>query len=172
MSYYLAVLGSADAPVYELDVGGTNSGSSTSTVQSPGSPAVSGGLGGAGLNGTTVGGDDGGNDAGGVIPLRQFIVNAALDLLHDAQTRSTALFFRNLDSFNGHTVHAFLTQGNTKIMVLAPPGANVESVRLLCVDLHDLLVKWALSPFHKANSPITDKAFDVRARGLARKYLL
>lgn len=143
MSYYFTILGSNDAPLYELDIG--------SYKQSQG---------------------------GGIVAfpveidqLKQFIVNASLDILQDTQFKTNQIFFKNLDSFYGYSILAFLTQGNAKFLILTNTKVNDESIRQFFIELNELFVKKILSPFYKINSPITDTQFDLRVRLLAKKYL-
>lgn len=143
MSYYFTILGSTDTPLYELDIG--------TYKQSQGDGSVSFPV--------------------EIDQLKQFIVNGSLDILQDVQFKSNQIFFKNLDSFYGYNILAFLTQGNAKFMILTNTKVNDESIRQFFIELNELFVKKILSPFYKVNSPITDIQFDQRVKLLAKKYL-
>ncbi|VEU24120.1 DEKNAAC105358 [Brettanomyces naardenensis] len=142
MSYYFAIVGTNDAPIYELEIG-------TYHQSGDGTPHL----------------------PKEIHELEQFIVNGSLDILQDAQFKSSSIFFKNIDSFYGYQVSAYLTQGNGKLLVLTDLKNHDESLRQFLIEINELYVKNLLNPFYKINDPIRSPSFDSRVRTLAKRYL-
>lgn len=142
MSYYFAILGSTNEPLYELDIG---------TYKQNG-------------DGTT-------NFPEEINELKQFIANASLDVLENIQFRSNQIFFKNIDSYYGYSIYIYLTQGNTKLIILTNCKNHDESIRQFCIEIHEIYVKKILSPFYDTNTAIRSKVFDAKVRQFAKKYL-
>ncbi|GMM30945.1 TRAPP subunit [Martiniozyma asiatica (nom. inval.)] len=101
-----------------------------------------------------------------ILELRQFIANAALDVL----PRTSALFYPNVDIFYGYSVNIFHSQAGTKFVILSD-SKSIEIIRLFCIELHEIYVKRIMSPFYKINSPLSDSSFDSQVRALVKKHL-
>lgn len=159
-SYYFAVIGTRDNPVYELEFSSFKS----STSQVVGEPHFS-------------------NKVKELLP---FISNSSLDLVEDAQWLTNGLHLGRVDSFFGVLVNAFITQGNIKFILCsegAPTsGSSLElitssskhddvSIKHFFSETYDLYVKTLLSPFYSVNDPIVSPDFDHRVKALAKKYL-
>lgn len=142
MSYYFAILGSTNEPIYELDIG---------TYRQNG-------------DGST-------NFPEEINELKQFITNASLDILENVQFKSNQIFFKNIDSFYGYSIDIYLTQGNTKFIILTNCKNYDESIRQFFIEINEIYVKKILSPFYDINTPIRSKVFDAKVRQLAKKYL-
>uniref|UniRef100_A0A060SZ83 ARAD1C03168p n=1 Tax=Blastobotrys adeninivorans TaxID=409370 RepID=A0A060SZ83_BLAAD len=141
MSYYLAIVGTNDSPIYELELGTHRQGGDGSAKFSP-----------------------------EMKELNPFVVHAALDIVEDVQWNTSGLYLKAVDNFYSYMISAFVTPGNVKIMLLHDTK-NEDSIRQLFNDVYDLYVKTLLSPFYFVNQPITSPVFDQKVRALARKYL-
>ncbi|GME85139.1 unnamed protein product [Ambrosiozyma monospora] len=142
MSYYFAIIGTNDSPVYELEIG-------TYKQSGDGKP----------------------NLPADIKELEQFILNSSLDTLESLQFKSNQIYTKNLDSFYGFTIFSYLTQGNAKFMILTDLAKNDESIRQFLIEINELYVKNLLNPFYNLNDPIKGANFDSRVRVLAKKYL-
>ncbi|GMM44088.1 TRAPP subunit [Pichia kluyveri] len=142
MSYYLTIIGSNNAPVYELDIGSYKQNS----------------------NGIFKFPDNINN-------LKQFIANSSLDILENIQFNSQQHYFNNIDSFYGYSTFIFLTQSNIKYIILTNSKNLDESIRQFFIELNELYLKKLLSPFYDYNSPINSKFFTTRVKNIAKKYL-
>lgn len=145
MSYYFTILGSNNRPLYELDIG-TYKHSHNGKTNFP--PEID--------------------------ELKQLISNASLDVLESMQFTKNQIFFKNIDSFYGYSVSIFLTQGNTKFIILSDNSDTMtgdDSIRQFCIEVNEIYVKKLLSPFYDANSTIRSKTFDTKIRNIAKKYL-
>lgn len=159
MSYYLAIVGTNDSPIYELELGTHRQGGDGSAKFSP-----------------------------EMKELNPFVVHAALDIVEDVQWNTSGLYLKAVDNFYSYMISAFVTPGSkckrareehergrrltldVKIMLLHDTK-NEDSIRQLFNDVYDLYVKTLLSPFYFVNQPITSPVFDQKVRALARKYL-
>ncbi|KAG7881884.1 hypothetical protein KL905_000631 [Ogataea polymorpha] len=142
MSYYFAIIGTNDGPLYELEIG-------TYKQSGDGKP----------------------NFPVEIKELQQFIVNASLDILQDQQFKNNQIFFKNLDAFYGYQVYSYLTQGNIKFIISTNVKNQDESIRQFFIEVNELYVKNLLSPFYNVNDPIRSAGFDSRVCLLAKKYL-
>lgn len=141
MSYYLAIIGTTDSPVYEAELGSLKAGND-------GVPKFSSEL----------------------RELQPFIVHSSLDLVEDLQWRTNALYLKQVDSFYDYLVSGFVTAGNVKFLLLHETK-NEESIRQFFNEVYELYVKAALNPFYQINDPITSVVFDTKVRALGKKYL-
>lgn len=142
MSYYFSIVGTNDTPLYELEIG-------TYHQSGDGTPHI----------------------APEIKELEQFIVNASLDVLQDAQFKDNSIFTKKLDSFYGYQIISYLTQGNAKFLVLTDVKNHMESIRQFLIEINELYVKHLLNPFYRPNNAITSAEFDSRVRALAKRYL-
>ncbi len=142
MSYYFAIIGTNDAPVYELEIG-------TYRQSGNGVPHLPNEL----------------------QELEQFVLNSSLDILQNIQFKDTGLFSKNLDSFYGYKILSYLTQGNGKFLIMTDLKNHDESIRQFFIEIHELYVRNMLNPFYEVNQPIRSADFDMRVRALAKRYL-
>ncbi|QBM87988.1 Sedlin, N-terminal conserved region [Metschnikowia aff. pulcherrima] len=152
-SYYLTIIGTRDNPVYELEF--------SSFKNSP-SSAIPGEA----------------RFGAKVKELLPFISNASLDIVEDTQWQTSGFNLGKVDSFYGVLVHAFITQGNIKLVLCSDTNPENTSgkqdetaIRHLFSEIYDLYVKALLNPFCAVNDPIVLPDFDLRVKSLARKYL-
>lgn len=151
-SYYFTIIGTRDNPLYELEFSSFRG----SSAQVPGVAHFP-------LK---------------VKELLPFISNSSLDIVEDAQWQSGILQLGKIDSFCGVVVHAYITQGNIKLILCSDTlsGEVVSkqdetSIKHFFYDTHELYVKAMLSPFYAVNDPIVSPDFDHRVKALARKHL-
>lgn len=159
-SYYFAIIGTRDNPIYELELSSFKSPTKSVPGQSHFSPKIK--------------------------ELLPFITNSSLDLIEDAQWSTSNFHLGKVDSFYGLQVNAFITQGNIKFVLcydsvgssggveslISSSGKHDESViRQFFVEAYDLYVKALLNPFYSVNDPLISADFDYRIKSVARKYL-
>lgn len=154
-SYYFAIIGTRDNPIYELELSLYKS----SGKQIPGPAQFS----------------------SKIKELLPFITNASLDLIEDAQWSSGNFNLGRIDSFYGLQVNAFITQGNIKF-VLCYDSVSTDSdsvsgkhddnaIKQFFTATYDLYVKALLNPFYSVDDPLVLPDFDFRVKSLAGKYL-
>ena len=141
MSYFLAIVGHDDKPLYELEFG------SARQV-----------------------GDGASHFPPSIKELSPYIVHASLDVIDEVQWTTQNLYLRAVDKFYGYTISAFVTPGNIRILLLHE-AKNEEAIRQLFQDIWDAYVKTLMSPFYKEGSAIENPHFDSKVRQTARKYL-
>lgn len=157
-SYYFAIIGTRDNPIYELELSSFKSSAKSVPGESQFSPKIK--------------------------ELLPFITNSSLDLIEDAQWTTGGFHLGKVDSFYGLLVSAFVTQGNIKFVLCCDSAGSggVESVLLgskhddgvikqFFVETYDYYVKALLNPFYSVNDPLVSPDFDYRIKSLARKYL-
>ncbi|CAN6616806.1 trafficking protein particle complex subunit 20 [Trichomonascus vanleenenianus] len=141
MSYYLAIIGTKDCPIYELEFG-TN----------------------------RQGGDGVARFSPEMKELNPFILHAALDVVEYVQWTTNSLYLKAVDNFYSYMISAFVTAGNIKFLLLHETR-NEDGIRQFFSDVYDLYVKTLLSPFYFTNQPIQSPIFDQKVRQLAKRYL-
>jgi hypothetical protein len=141
MSYYLAIIGTRDSPIYELEFGTHRQGGDGISRFPP-----------------------------EMKELNPFILHSALDIVEDVQWTTNAMYLKAIDNFYSYMISAYVTSGNIKLLLLHEQK-NEDAIRQFFTDVHDLYVKTLLSPFYFTNQPITSPVFDQKVRHLARKYL-
>lgn len=155
-SYYFAIIGTRDNPIYELELASFKAPTKQIPGQSQFSPKIK--------------------------ELLPFITNSSLDLIEDAQWTTGNFHLGKVDSFYGLQVNAFITQGNIKFVLCydlvasgdsgISSGKHDESViRQFFGETYDLYVKALLNPFYSVNDPLVSADFDYRVKSVARKYL-
>ncbi|VVT56306.1 uncharacterized protein SAPINGB_P004950 [Magnusiomyces paraingens] len=179
MSYYFAMMGTNDSPIYELEFGTFRQG-----------------------------GDGIARFPPEMRELNPFVVHSALDVVEDVQWASNQLYLKVVDNHYGYMISAMCTAGNIRFMLLhksgsagsasGPTGSSVvgssgsssgsgsligsssssssashneEPIRQFFFDAYELYVKTLLSPFYSLNQPISSPIFDQKIRALAKKYL-
>lgn len=159
-SYYFAIIGTRDNPIYELELSSFKSSAKSVPGQSQFSPQVK--------------------------ELLPFIANSSLDLIEDAQWTTGNFNLGKVDSFYGLQVNAFITQGNIKFVLCydsAGSNGGIDSmissgskhddgvIKQFFLEAYDYYVKALLNPFYSVNDPLVSADFDYRIKSLARKYL-
>lgn len=143
MSYYFAIIGTDDQPIYELEAGTYKQG-----------------------------GDGIARFHQEVRELNPYILHASLDIIEDLQWKSNSIFFKNMDHFYGFNISGYLTAGNVKFLMLSDMPNDVEtSIRQFFVEVNDLYVKTLLSPFYTVNQVVRSGNFDLKVKLLVKKYL-
>ncbi|ODV96628.1 hypothetical protein PACTADRAFT_1217 [Pachysolen tannophilus NRRL Y-2460] len=147
MSYYLAVIGTMDNPIYELEFG-------TFKQQNNGKSL---------LNQKQL-------------ELIPFIINSSLDLIEDLQWKFNKNYFKNYDNFNNnfYKLSCYLTFGNMKLILLHQLDDNLkndDNIKQFLFEINELYVKTMLNPFYNVNEKIKSEAFDLKVKAVARKYL-
>lgn len=146
-SYYFAIVGTNDSPIYEVEfssfkVGGSIPGKS----QFP-------------------------NNIKEILP---FITHSSIDLIEDAQWSGNQFYLGKIDSFYGLLVNAFVTQGNIKFIICYDSGNgkfDENAIRQFFLEANEQYVKILTDPFYAVNDAITSGDFDIRIKLLAKKYL-
>lgn len=141
MSYFLAIVGKDDRPLYELEFGSTRP---SGDAQSHFPPSIR--------------------------DLTPYIVHASLDVVDEVQWTTPNLFLRGVDKFYGYTISAFVTPGNVRLLLLHL-SKNEESIRQFFMDVWDAYVKTLLSPFYKEGDPIDNPYFDQKVKLMAKRHL-
>lgn len=140
MSYYLAIVGKEDKPLYELEFGSARHGNDGNSHFAP-----------------------------AMRELNPFILHASLDIVDELQWTSDVLYQKSVDSFYNFIVSAFITPGNVRILLLHEMR-NEEAIRQFLTDIWDLYVKTLMSPFYQQNTYIDSISFDTKVKQLCRKY--
>jgi len=99
-----------------------------------------------------------------------FVLHSALDLVEKQQWTTNQMYLKVVDKVNHQQVSTFLTAGNIKFMLLHG-GRSEDSIKNFFTDVYELYVKLSMNPFYRYDTPILSKNFDVRVRGMARRYL-
>ncbi|KAK3357729.1 Sedlin [Lasiosphaeria hispida] len=170
MSYYFAIIGTQDNPLFEYEFG-------TSKQGGDGQPRFS----------------------EQARHLNQFILHSSLDIVEEVQWTSNQLYLKAIDKFFNNYISCFLTAGNTKFLLLhqptgggaaAGPGGNSsntrsstsiganptsaateEAVKNFMGEVYENYVKATMSPFYKVNMEIRSLVFRARVAAAGRKYL-
>lgn len=163
-SYYFAIIGTRDNPLYELEFSSFKSVSQADYIpgKSQFPPSVK--------------------------ELLPFISNSSLDLIEDALWSTNVFNLGRIDSFYGLLVNAYITQGNIKLILCHDSHTNGTGVGSISSGLpsskyddnaikqffneaNELYVKCLLNPFYSVNDPIVSPDFDLKIKSIARKYL-
>lgn len=79
-------------------------------------------------------------------------------------------YLRVVDRHENQLVSAYVTPGGYRFMLLHE-GRNDEGIRGFFTEVHELLLKAALNPFHVPHGRIEAREFDGRVRSAARRHL-
>lgn len=180
MSFYFAIIGTKDNPIYECEFGTSKSGGDgVARVSSP-IPAPGGVL-------TTV------KFREEQRPMNQFILHSSLDIVEEVQWMQKELYLKTVDKFGGMMVSGFLTGGSAywsptcelnslidnvmliqrtdiKLLLLHDTKAE-EAIRQFFAEVQEVYVKTLMNPFYSVDQRITSVVFDARVRAAAKKYL-
>ncbi|KAK6429264.1 TRAPP subunit [Oleoguttula sp. CCFEE 5521] len=101
MSYYFTIIGTKDNPLFESTFGTSKPGAGDGTARFR-------------------------EEA---VQMNQFIVHAALDLVEEVQWTTKDLYLKKVDTFQNNHIHAYITGGNVKFMLLmnADPSLTAYS---------------------------------------------
>lgn len=141
MSFMLAIVGTKDNPLYQLEFGTSKSGG----------------------DGRAAFRED-------QRPMNQFILHSSLDIVEEIQWSAGIMYMKSIDKFNNNIISTFLTAGNIKFMLLHEVR-NDDGIKNFMSEVYELYVKTLMSPFYKVDMPIRSPVFDGKVKTLARKYL-
>ncbi|KAK3332522.1 Sedlin [Cercophora scortea] len=163
MSYYFAIIGTQDNPLFEYEFGTSKQG-----------------------------GDGQSRFSDQARHLNQFILHSSLDIVEEVQWTSGQLYLKVIDKFFNNYISCFMTAGNVKFLLLHQPttpvsssstrnstsiGANPQSpqteeaVKNFFTEVYENYVKAIMSPFYKVNMEIRSPVFRSRVAAAGRKYL-
>ncbi|KAI8959770.1 Sedlin [Daldinia sp. FL1419] len=163
MSYYFAIVGTQDNPLFEYEFG-------TSKQGGDGMPHFS---------------DQARH-------MNQFIVHSSLDIVEEVQWGGGQMYLKCVDKFFNSYVSCFITGGNVKFLLLHQPttpvsttstrsstsiGANPtspqteEAIKNFMLEVYENWVKAIMSPFYRVNMEVRSPVFRQRVAAAGRKYL-
>ncbi|KAK3682721.1 Sedlin [Podospora appendiculata] len=163
MSYYFAIIGTQDNPLFEYEFGTSKQG-----------------------------GDGQSRFSEQARHLNQFILHSSLDIVEEVQWTSGQLYLKVIDKFFNNYISCFMTAGNVKFLLLHQPttpvsststrnstsiGANPQSpqteeaIKNFFTEVYENYVKAIMSPFYKVNMEIRSPVFRSRVAAAGRKYL-
>ncbi|KAF4123105.1 trafficking protein particle complex subunit 2 [Geosmithia morbida] len=163
MSYYFAIVGNQDNPLFEYEFGTSKQG-----------------------------GDGQSRFPEQMRHLNQFILHSSLDIVDEAQWSHGQMYLKCIDKFFDNYVSCFVTGGNVKFLLLhhpmLPPGssstrsstaiganptspATEEAIKMFFMEVYETWVKAVMSPFYKANAEVRSPVFRMRVAAAGRKYL-
>jgi hypothetical protein len=161
MSYYFAIVGTQDNPLFEYEFGTSKQG-----------------------------GDGQSRFPEQVRHLNQFILHSSLDIVEEVQWSHGQMYLKCVDKFFNNYISCFVTGGNVKFLLLHQPpvsstssrsstavGANPtspateEAIKMFFTEVYDNWVKTIMSPFYRANMEVKSPIFRARVAAAGRKYL-
>ncbi|KAF1816117.1 trafficking protein-like protein particle complex subunit 2 [Eremomyces bilateralis CBS 781.70] len=171
MSYYFAIIGTKDNPLFEHEFGTSRQG-----------------------------GDGVARFREDARHMNQFIVHSSLDIVEEVQWGGGQMYLKHVDSFRNSHVFSFITGGNVKFMLLVAPDTHnasrassastarsstygqvstynptapstEEPIRNFFIEVYDAWLKTIMSPFYQVNMPVKSPVFRGRVAGAAKKYL-
>lgn len=173
MSYYFAIIGTEDSPLFEYEFG----------------TSKQGGDGNAHFGGSS---SEAGVAASSARHMNQFVVHAALDVVEEIQWATSQLYLRQVDRFFSSYVSCFVTPSNNKFLLLHQPstpgpgtttrssaaiGANPtspqteEAIRQFFVEVYESWTKTVMNPFYRLNMEVQSPVFRAKVAAAGRKYL-
>ncbi|KAH9884471.1 Sedlin [Xylariomycetidae sp. FL2044] len=185
MSYYFAIVGTQDNPLFEHEFGTSKQG-----------------------------GDGQARFSESQRHMNQFIVHSSLDMVEEVQWGNGARYLKHIDKFFNSYISCYLTPSNVKFLLLHQPpttttttssssssslsimpsstaaaitssnsrsstsiGANPtspqteEAVRSFFTEVYENWVKAVMSPFYRVNMEVRSPVFRQRVAAAGRKYL-
>ncbi|KAL2752757.1 hypothetical protein ACRALDRAFT_2111795 [Sodiomyces alcalophilus JCM 7366] len=163
MSYYFAVVGTQDNPLFEHEFGTSKQG-----------------------------GDGQSQFHEQVRHLNQFILHSSLDVVEEVQWAHGQMYLKVVDRFFNNYVSCFVTAGNVKFLLLhqpaLPPGpptsrsstaiganptspATEEAIKNFFTEVYENWIKAIMNPFYRLNMEVTSPMFRQRVAAAGRKYL-
>ncbi|KHO00683.1 Sedlin [Metarhizium album ARSEF 1941] len=163
MSYYFAIVGAQDNPLFEYEFGTSKQG-----------------------------GDGHSRFSDQLRPLNQFILHSSLDIAEEVQWAQGQMYLKCIDKFFNNYISCFVTGANVKFLLLHQPvvptstsssrsstaiGANPtspateEAIKMFFTEVYDNWVKAVMNPFYRANTDVASPVFRARVAAAGRKYL-
>jgi len=174
MSYYFAIIGTQDNPLFEHEFGTSKQGGDGQSRFSEQSRH-----------------------------LNQFIMHSSLDIAEEVQWTTGQLNLKVIDKFFNNYISCFVTAGNIKFLLLhqpttatagssanpLPPSSSSstrnstsiaanptspqteEAVKNFFTEVYENYAKAIMSPFYKVNMEIKSPVFRSRVAAAGRKYL-
>ncbi|KAM7188676.1 transport protein particle 20 kDa subunit [Naviculisporaceae sp. PSN 640] len=183
MSYYFAIIGAQDNPLFEYEFGTSK-----------------------------AGGDGQSRFSEQSRHLNQFILHSSLDIVEEVQWTSGQLYLRVIDRFFNNYISCFQTGSAVKFLLLHQPPSTTtainssssttlapsasalstsssstrsstsiaanptspqteEAIKNFFTEVYENYVKAVMSPFYKANMEIRSPVFRSRVAAAGRKYL-
>ncbi|KAI9809990.1 MAG: TRAPP subunit [Pycnora praestabilis] len=183
MSYYFAIIGTKDNPLFEHEFGTSKQG-----------------------------GDGVARFREEARHMNQFIVHSSLDVVEEVQWANGTMYLKVIDRFYNNYISCFLTGGTIKFLLLHSPtsssttsnnnppfpstlssttssssnnrtstassiGANPtspateEAIRQFFVEVYEVWVKNIMSPFYRVDGEVRSPVFRARVAAAGKKYL-
>ncbi|EGO57907.1 hypothetical protein NEUTE1DRAFT_81939 [Neurospora tetrasperma FGSC 2508] len=165
MSYYFAIIGTQDNPLFEYEFGTSKQG-----------------------------GDGMARFTEQARQLNQFIIHSSLDIVEEVQWTNGQMYLKLVDRFFTSYISCFLTASNIKFLLLhQPPSSSTltggtsrtstsiaanptspqteEAIRNFFAEVYENYVKAIMSPFYRTNMEIRSPVFRARVAAAGRKYL-
>ncbi|MBE7180907.1 MAG: hypothetical protein INR71_06815 [Terriglobus roseus] len=172
MSYYFAIVGTQDNPLFEHEFGTSRSG-----------------------------GDGVARFREEARHMNQFVVHGSLDVVDEAQWAAAgAMYLRHVDRFHNNYVSCFAAAAGARFMLLHNPDTHAgpkagagagaaraygqasstynpaapaveEAIKNFFVEVYEVWVKTVMNPFYKKEGKVTSPVFRARVAAAARKYL-
>lgn len=161
-SYYFAMIGTRDNPLYEAEFSSFKNASSSSASPGSTSSVI------AGASQQLPGKSQFTASTKELLP---FIANASLDIIEEQMWSTQVLNLGKIDQFYGINISAYLTQGSIKFVLCYDSNKDENSIRQFFQDVNELYVKILMNPFYNVNDAILVPEFDYKVKLLAKKYL-
>jgi hypothetical protein len=165
MSYYFAIIGTQDNPLFEYEFGTSKQG-----------------------------GDGQSRFTEQAHHLNQFVLHSSLDIVEEVQWMNGQLYMKVIDKFFTNYISCFMTGGNVKFLLLHQPSATAsgaagatrnstsvganptspqteEAIKNFFNEVYENYVKAIMSPFYKVNMEVRSPVFRQRVAAAGRKYL-
>lgn len=165
MSYYFAIVGAQDNPLFEYEFGTSKQG-----------------------------GDGQSRFTDQLRHLNQFILHSSLDIAEEVQWAHGHMYLKCIDKFFNNYISCFVTGANVKFLLLHQPSAPMpgagsssrsstaisanptspateEAIKMFFSEVYENWVKAVMSPFYKANTEVRSPVFRARVAAAGRKYL-
>ncbi|CAL3970780.1 hypothetical protein PZA11_007211 [Diplocarpon coronariae] len=163
MSYYFAIIGTQDNPIFEYDFGTSKQG-----------------------------GDGVARFAEQARHVNQFIVHSSLDIVEEVQWSNGQMYLKCIDRFYNNWVSCFMTGGNVKFLLLHAPSqpaatttsrastsiaANPtspqteEAIKQFFTEVYENWVKTIMNPFYQVNMEVKSPVFRGKVAAAGKKYL-
>ncbi|OAA53428.1 Sedlin [Cordyceps fumosorosea ARSEF 2679] len=170
MSYYFAIVGTQDNPLFEYEFGTSKQG-----------------------------GDGQSRFTEQVRHLNQIILHSSLDVVEEVQWSHGQMYLKCVDKFFNNYISCFVTGAGAKFLLLHQPpppnaggvgaaaaassrsstaiGANPtspateEAIKMFFAEVYENWVKAVMNPFYKQNMEVRSPVFRTRVAAAGRKYL-
>ncbi|CAN8096515.1 unnamed protein product [Discula destructiva] len=162
MSYYFAIIGTQDNPLFEHEFGTSKQG-----------------------------GDGQSRFSDQARHLNQFILHSSLDVAEEVQWNNGQMYLKVIDKFFNNYISCFVTGANVKFLLLHQPtgsgsatsrvstsiaanptsAATEEAIKNFFLEVYENWVKAVMSPFYKVNMEVKSPIFRQRVVAAGKKYL-